>query len=83
MSERIGYKVYVDVAAEFTSGGILRPMWLIWEDGTRYEIDRVKKIERCASRRAGGTGIMYTCLVGGREIHLFYEENYRWFVEAR
>ncbi|MCR5676047.1 MAG: hypothetical protein K6G16_10110 [Lachnospiraceae bacterium] len=83
MSERIGCKVYVDVTAEFSSDGVLRPLGLVWEDGTHYAIDRVKKIERCASRRAGGAGIMYTCVVGGREIHLFYEENYRWFLEAR
>ena len=40
MSERNGYKVYVDVTAEFSSDGILRPLGLIWEDGTRYDIDR-------------------------------------------
>ncbi len=83
MSERIGYKVYVDVTAEFSSDGILRPLSIVWEDGRRYGIDRVKKIERQASRRAGGCGIMYTCMVGGREIHLYYEENYRWFLEAK
>ncbi|MCR5502986.1 MAG: hypothetical protein K6F53_08250 [Lachnospiraceae bacterium] len=83
MSERIGYKVYVDVDATFTSDGGLLPRSLVWEDGRRYTIDRIRKIERCASRRAGGAGIMYTCLVSGREIHLFYEENMRWFLESK
>ena len=83
MSERIGYKVYVDVGAEFTCNGTLLPLWLIWEDGTRYEIDHVSRVERCASRKAGGAGIMYTCRVRGHEMRLFYEENYRWFVEAK
>ena len=73
-------KVYIDVGAEFTPEGFLRPLWLIWEDGTRYEIDRVLHRERCASRKAGGAGIMYTCMVRGHRIQLFYEENYRWFV---
>jgi hypothetical protein len=83
MAIRIGYKVYVDVFAVFTAEGELRPKYLIWEDGTKYEIDRIKKRERCASLRAGGIGILYVCMVRGREIRLFYEENYRWFLEAK
>ncbi len=83
MSIRTGYKVYVDVGAEFTDEGELLPRYLIWEDGTRYDIDRIKKRERCASRKAGGTGILYVCMIRGKEMRLFYEENYRWFVEAK
>ena len=84
MSERIGYKVYVDVSADFSSdGGNPIPRSLIWEDGRRYEIDRIKQIERCANRRAGGAGIMYVCEAAGREFHLYYEENYKWFLESR
>lgn len=73
-------KVYVSVTAEFTEDGALLPKAFVWEDGTRYTIDRIKKIERCASRKAGGAGIMYTCMVKGQESHLFYEENNRWFL---
>ncbi|MCR5178276.1 MAG: hypothetical protein K6C95_04745 [Lachnospiraceae bacterium] len=83
MSERIGYKVYVDVAVQYFADGRIRPLWLEWEDGRKYEITRVKKIERCASRRAGGAGIMYTCVISGKDVHLFYEENNRWFLEAK
>ena len=82
MAERIGYKVYVDVGAEFSSDGRLLPRYLVWEDGRKYQIDRVKSIERCASRRAGGAGILYVCMVCGKPIRLFYEENMRWFVEG-
>ena len=73
-------KVYVDVLAEFTREGILRPCRITWEDGRRYVIDRVRKCERRASRKAGGMGLMYTCVIGGQEVNLFYEENMRWFV---
>ena len=76
-------KVYVDVLAEFTREGILRPCRITWEDGRKYMIDRVKKCERRASRKAGGMGLMYTCMVGGQEVNLFYEENMRWFVTRR
>ena len=76
-------KVYVDVLAEFTREGFLRPCRITWEDGRKYMIDRVKRCERRASRKAGGMGLMYTCMVEGQEVNLFYEENQRWFVTRK
>ena len=43
----------------------MMPVEFIWEDGTKYIIDKVKSKERCASRKAGGTGIMSTVFVEG------------------
>ena len=40
---------------------------LTWEDGRKYNIDRILKIERCASRKAGGVGMMYTCMIQNRK----------------
>lgn len=60
-------KVYVDVVAEFSKEGCLIPILFVWEDGRKYKIDKVLKIERCASRKAGGVGTMYTCMVQGKE----------------
>ena len=56
---------------------------ITWEDGRKYMIDRVKRCERRASRKAGGMGLMYTCMVAGQEVNLFYEENQRWFVTRK
>ena len=81
MEEQIR-KVYVDVDAYFTKDGQLMPRALIWEDGQRYEVDRVLRVERCASRKAGGVGIRYTCRIRGQQSYLFYEVD-RWFVEGR
>ena len=75
-------KVYVEVTAKFDTDGIMMPVSFIWEDGTVYQIDRIKAKERCASRKAGGTGIMYTVMVDGKERHLFYEFD-KWFMERR
>lgn len=75
-------KVYVDVYAKFSRDGGLLPMEITWEDGSRYEIDRVLKVERCASRKAGGVGIMYTCMIRGQISHLFYEVD-KWFLERK
>ncbi len=83
MTDKTNPKVYVSVTADFSEDGRLIPKSFVWEDGHRYEIDRVKRIERRGSRRVGGTGLMYTCMVEGREIHLFYEENYKWFLARK
>ena len=74
-------KVYVDVVAEFRKDGQLVPIFLHggWK---KYSIDRILKIERCASRKAGGVGMMYTCMIQGQESHLFYEVD-KWFMERK
>ena len=63
--------VYVDVVAEFRTDGQLVPIFFTWEDGRKYSIDRILKIERCASRKAGGVGMMYTCMIPVSYTHLF------------
>ena len=76
-------KVYVDVNAMFTKDGRLLPKSFIWTDGHVYEIQRVTDVRRAASLKAGGAGMRYTCIVNGRESHLFYEDNNMWFMESR
>ena len=73
-------KRYVKVLASFSEEGDLTPVQITWKDGRKYDIDRVLKKERQASRRAGGAGIMYTCRIRGQEVHLFYEVD-KWFVD--
>lgn len=77
------YKKYVQVAATFTEDGKLLPLWVIWEDGRKFEVDRVKQCVRAASRKAGGVGWRYTCMIRGKEAVLYYEDNFKWFVEAK
>lgn len=77
------YKVYVAVTVEFTSAGEMVPLSLTWEDGRRYDIDRVQDIARMASRRAGGAGVRYLCMIRGNPVELYYEENGLWFVTRK
>ena len=77
------YKIYVQVTADFMPDGYLRPVRVTWEDGRHFDVDRVLDIRRAASLKAGGYGIRYTCMISGRPHYLFYEENYKWFVEAK
>ena len=76
-------KVYVEVKARFSCDGKLTPISIKWTDGTEYEIQRVKNVCKAASLKAGGAGIRYTCIIEGKESHLFYEDNNMWFVECR
>lgn len=76
------YKVYVTVYARFTADGDMEPFCLEWTDGRRYPIDRITDRRRAASRKAGGCGIRYVCMIKNKRVELFYEENYRWFVTA-
>ena len=75
-------KKYIGMIAEFHPDGKIMPTCMIWEDGTRYEIDRVLDVRQAPSLKAGGLGIRYKCRISGRERYLWLEEN-RWFVEAR
>ena len=75
-------KVYVEVRVSFDKDGTMSPVEFIWEDGEKYHVDRILARERCASRKAGGTGIRYTLMVNGKESHLYYEFD-KWFMERR
>lgn len=84
-------KVYVSVRAEFNEDGIMLPRELTWEDGEKYEIDRVINICQAPALKAGGQGDRYTILVHGKQSYLFFERSPnltgnvigRWFVERR
>lgn len=84
-------KVYVAVKADFREDGLMLPREITWEDGNKYEIDRVTDIRQAAAMKAGGQGDRYTVMIGGHQSYLFFERstnlsgNYigRWFVERR
>ena len=84
-------KVYVPVDVAFRSDGTMLPREITWEDGTKYEIDRVLDIRQAAAMRAGGQGDRYTVMIGGKQSYLFFERSPnltgnnigRWFVERK
>lgn len=74
--------MYVEVVAKFPAGGGMRPLYIVWEDGRKYEIDRVKSVGRAPARVSSILPVRYTCVFGGRERCLYFEEaEKRWFVE--
>ena len=84
-------KVYVEVNASFGEDGQMYPKSLVWEDGTRYIIDKVTDIRQAAAMKAGGQGDRYTIIINGKHSYLFFERSTnlygnvigRWFVERK
>ncbi len=75
-------KKYVEVTAAFCADGRLRPLYIKWDDVREFHIDRIKDIRR-ASSSIGDEGVRYTVFIWGKTCYLYYEENYKWFVEAK
>ena len=84
-------KVYVEVNASFGEDGQMYPKSLVWEDGTRYIIDKVTDIRQAAAMKAGGQGDRFTIIINGKQSYLFFERSTnifgnvigRWFVERK
>ena len=84
-------KVYVPVTVDFDAEGNMRPKDILWEDGRRYHIDRIKKVRQAAAMRSGGQGDRYTVMINGKESYLYFERKPnltgpnlgRWFVERK
>ncbi len=84
-------KVYVPVDVSFRADGTMRPHLITWEDGTKYEIDRILDVRQAAAMKAGGQGDRYTVMINGKQSYLFFERLAsnsganigRWFVERR
>lgn len=91
MSRINSNKILVEVDVRFRKGGGMIPTALIWEDGRRYEIDRIIDVRPSYAAKAGGQGDRYTVRVGGKERQLFFEHSTDcydpnigcWFVERK
>ncbi|MCL2223053.1 MAG: hypothetical protein FWC20_12015 [Oscillospiraceae bacterium] len=80
------FKVYVSVTAETDKEGSIVPLSFVWEDDTRYEIDKILDVRPAAALRAGGVGLRYSILVRNRQTYIFLEETKgvsRWFMERK
>lgn len=74
------YKRYIDVVTMIDKSGGIVPLMLVWDNGMKYQIDKVLEVRNAASQ-VGGCGVLYRCRVGGVERNLFFERN-RWFIES-
>ena len=75
-------KVYVAVNADFRDDGIILPRKITWEDGRKYEIDRITDIRQAAAMKAGGQGDRYTIMIGGHQSWYRQELCANWFADS-
>ncbi len=84
-------KVYLGVEVAFNTGGQMLPRTVIWEDGRRYEVDRVLDIRPAPALKAGGQGDRYTLRIRGQTTYIYFERTAapagnvigRWFAERK
>ncbi|TWH49574.1 hypothetical protein [Sporomusa sp. KB1] len=74
------HKIFVKITAEHDTKGNIRPILLHWEDGRKFEVDKVLDARPAASLKAGGYGMRYTCWIANKQVYLFCVEG-RWFIE--
>ncbi len=74
------YKRYVDVVLMHRKSGQMIPMYVCWDNGMKYKVDKVLSTEHRASQ-VGGCGIRYVCMICGSRRNLFLEKD-KWFIES-
>ena len=81
-----GYKAYVDVNEVHLKDGRIFPISFVWEDGSRYNIERIIEVCHAASLKAGGAGIRYTVRTSNCDSYMFLEGDsgsHKWFMERK
>lgn len=72
-------KIYVNVIAKFDKDGTITPMTLEWKNGLLYDVESVRTLGECPSRRAGGQGVCFMVQIGGNQAILSFEDPC-WFI---
>lgn len=69
------------VIAKMYETGKIIPMTIVWEDGKKFNIDKVTDIRKKASTKGGGKGLRFTCKILNQERFLWLDD-YIWFIEV-
>ena len=91
MVQRKPVRIYVTVDVRFNANGEMRPHIIFWENGSKYEIDRITDVCPLQSSDARRHGDRYTVWIRGKQRYLFFERYGnaagnnlgRWFVERK
>ncbi len=73
-------KIELDILVEHTKDGRALPKTILWDDGRRFDIDKILDIRQAASLKCGGAGMRYICKICGKQVVIFDEEG-KWFIE--
>ncbi len=70
----------ITVIAKMKDSGLVVPLEILWEDGRRFEIDKILDIRKAASTKGGGKGLRFLVTIKGHERFVWFDENL-WFIE--
>ncbi len=77
-------KQFVEVISDTSTEGVVTPLAVVWQTGTRYNIDRVLDARQARSLKTGSVGMRYTVQIGTKQTYLWYDDACgKWFVEAK
>ncbi len=74
-------KTFIEVIAQHSPKGEIKPLSITWSDGRKYSVDKVLDTRMAASIKVGGQGMRYTCRIHGKEVYLFCDTG-QWFIES-
>lgn len=74
------YKRYIEVILKQKKDGEIVPLYVVWDDGKKYKIEKIFNKQRRAST-VGGCGLRYSCMIEGKQRNIFYEKD-KWFIES-
>lgn len=78
-----GRTVYIEVEARFTLLGQVIPLEVIWSDGRRFAVTRVRSVSNASPRGGAVCPVRYDCEIEGNRRRLYYDgDSRRWFVET-
>ncbi len=72
------HRLYVKITAKHDTKGRIKPVYLHWEDGRKFEVDKVVDVRKAVSLT--GEGMLYACRIAGKQVNLFCDAG-RWFIE--
>lgn len=74
------FKRYIEVILKQKKDGEMIPLYVVWDNGKKYKIEKIFNKQRKASV-VGGCGLMYSCMIEGRQRNIYYEKD-KWFIES-
>ena len=73
-------KIELNIIVQHLPDGQSVPRTIIWEDGRKFNIDKILDKRKAAALKCGGIGTRYICKICNKEVAIFDEDGY-WFLE--
>ena len=74
-------KQYVRVSGTWEKDGLFNPLFVLWDNGAKYRIERIIQCCPAIGKDMRPRGLRYTCLFAyGQKRYLYFIDNH-WFIE--